>query len=51
MILVPHNPTWFAEFAALRAVYTTALADLILGVEHVGSTAVPHLQRSRSSTS
>lgn len=44
MILTPHNPTWPAEFAALRDVYADALGDLILRVEHVGSTAVPHLQ-------
>ncbi len=28
MILAPHDPTWFAEFAALREVYTAALRDL-----------------------
>lgn len=43
MILAPSNPAWPTEFAALRAVYTTALGDLILRVEHVGSTAVPDL--------
>src|ERR1041385_6447753 len=44
MILAPYNPAWPAEFAALREIYTTALGDLVVQVEHVGSTAVPHLQ-------
>jgi GrpB-like predicted nucleotidyltransferase (UPF0157 family) len=43
MILTPHNPQWAAEFTALRDVYTGSLGNLILRVEHVGSTAVPNL--------
>jgi GrpB-like predicted nucleotidyltransferase (UPF0157 family) len=43
MILAPYNPAWPVEFAALRDVYATALGSLILRIEHVGSTAVPHL--------
>jgi GrpB-like predicted nucleotidyltransferase (UPF0157 family) len=43
MILSPYNPTWAAEFTALRAVYTTALRDLVVAIEHIGSTAVPGL--------
>lgn len=44
MILVPHSPLWTAEFEALRSVYAAALGDLILRVEHVGSTAIPGLR-------
>lgn len=44
MILTPHDPVWADEFAALRHVFTAVLGDLILRVEHVGSTAVPGLQ-------
>lgn len=43
MILASHNPIWSIEFEALRLVYLAALGDLILRIEHVGSTAVPHL--------
>jgi GrpB-like predicted nucleotidyltransferase (UPF0157 family) len=42
-MLSAHDPKWFAEFAALEAVYSQTLGALILRVEHVGSTAVPDL--------
>ena len=42
-LLVAHDPAWAGEFAALAAVYRSALGDLVLRVEHVGSTAVPGL--------
>lgn len=44
MILAPYSPAWPAEFAALRDVYMAALGGLVSRVEHVGSTAVPHIQ-------
>ena len=44
MILALYNPEWPTEFAALRAVYMGSLGELILRVEHVGSTAVPNLR-------
>src|SRR5271168_4929063 len=44
MILALYNPEWPTEFAALRAVYMRSLGELILRVEHVGSTAVPSLR-------
>jgi GrpB-like predicted nucleotidyltransferase (UPF0157 family) len=44
MILSPYNPKWPIEFAALRAVYATALDDLVVAIEHIGSTAVPGLR-------
>src|SRR5215813_8176978 len=42
-MLSSHDPNWFAEFAALKAVYSGALGNLIVDIEHVGSTAVPDL--------
>lgn len=44
MLLVPHDPAWAGEFAALREVCLRALGEVVLRVEHVGSTAVPDLQ-------
>jgi GrpB-like predicted nucleotidyltransferase (UPF0157 family) len=43
MILASHNPQWTVEFEALRDVYTSALGEVLVRVEHVGSTAVPDL--------
>jgi GrpB-like predicted nucleotidyltransferase (UPF0157 family) len=43
MILASHNPLWAVEFQALRDVYTSALGEVLVRVEHVGSTAVPDL--------
>ena len=42
-MLHAHDPRWPAEFAALESLYRRTLGDLILRVEHVGSTAVPDL--------
>jgi GrpB-like predicted nucleotidyltransferase (UPF0157 family) len=42
-MLSAHDCNWFAEFAALKAVLCEALDDVVLGIEHVGSTAVPDL--------
>ncbi|NIG55984.1 GrpB family protein [Chitinophaga sp. Cy-1792] len=41
--VVPYQPEWPLQFAALAAVYRQALGPHILAVEHVGSTAVPGL--------
>ena len=43
VVLVPYNPTWPETFAGLRDEIAGACGDLLLGVEHVGSTAVPGL--------
>lgn len=43
MILSPYDPDWPSEFAALQAVYAAALGELVIAIEHVGSTAVPGL--------
>jgi GrpB-like predicted nucleotidyltransferase (UPF0157 family) len=39
--LVPYDPAWPTEFAALRSVWATALGDLALAVANVGSTSIP----------
>jgi GrpB-like predicted nucleotidyltransferase (UPF0157 family) len=43
MILEVPNLQWAVEFEELRDVYTSVLGELVLRVEHVGSTAVPNL--------
>lgn len=41
--IVDYNPTWPAEFEALRAGLQAALGPLALRIDHIGSTAVPGL--------
>lgn len=41
--IVPYDPRWPAEFAAIRATLHAALGDLALRIDHIGSTAVPGL--------
>jgi GrpB-like predicted nucleotidyltransferase (UPF0157 family) len=41
--IVDYNPAWPAEFEAIRAALAAALGPLALGVDHIGSTAVPGL--------
>jgi GrpB-like predicted nucleotidyltransferase (UPF0157 family) len=41
--LETYNPNWAHQFEELKNVYTLYLKDLVKDVEHVGSTAVPHL--------
>ena len=43
MILEQHNPKWFLEFERLKYVYVQTLGEFIVGIEHVGSTAVSGL--------
>ena len=38
--VVPYDKAWGAEFEKIKGEIVTALGDLIVGVEHVGSTAV-----------
>ncbi len=40
MILVPHNSEWKMAFRKLEHVYKDVLGELLLSVEHVGSTAI-----------
>ena len=41
--IVAYDPAWPAEFEHERALIARALGDLMLGIEHVGSTAVAGL--------
>ena len=37
---MPYDPNWRSDFEAIRAEVEGAVGDLILGIEHVGSTSV-----------
>ena len=41
--ITDYDPAWPAQFKRLAAPLRSALGDLIIGVEHVGSTSVPGL--------
>lgn len=41
--VVPADPTWPSAYAEVAARVRSALGDAVLGLEHVGSTAVPGL--------
>ena len=43
MTVLPYDAGWKAAFEAIKGEMETALGDLILGVEHVGSTSVEGL--------
>jgi GrpB-like predicted nucleotidyltransferase (UPF0157 family) len=43
VLIVPYDPRWPIQFAELCQRYIAALGDLVVTVEHVGSTAVPGL--------
>jgi len=43
VIVSPYTPNWKSDFAAIKAELEAALDGLILGIEHVGSTAVEGL--------
>ena len=43
VIVVPYQESWKRDFEAIRQEIEEALGDLILGIEHVGSTAVEGL--------
>ncbi len=40
IVIEPYNPDWAKTFADLKTIYRKQLADLILDIEHVGSTSV-----------
>ena len=40
IIVVPYNPKWPDDFKAIKSEIEAALGDLMIGVEHVGSTSV-----------
>ncbi|MBO5645711.1 MAG: GrpB family protein [Clostridia bacterium] len=41
--VVPYDPKWKTDFEAIRTEIASALGDLALAIEHVGSTAVEGL--------
>ena len=41
--IAEYDPAWTAAYERERALIADALADLVLAIEHVGSTAVPGL--------
>jgi GrpB-like predicted nucleotidyltransferase (UPF0157 family) len=43
VIIVPYDATWPTSFDEIRRQVEEALGDLILAVEHIGSTAIPGL--------
>ncbi len=43
VVVVPYDPAWPAAFARLRDRLAAALGERAVGIEHVGSTAVPGL--------
>lgn len=43
VIVVPYDPQWKFAFAAIESEVADELGDLILRIEHVGSTSVPGL--------
>ncbi|HZO92729.1 MAG TPA: GrpB family protein [Candidatus Baltobacteraceae bacterium] len=43
VVVVPYDPAWEGTFRRVRERVAGALGDLAVGVEHVGSTAVPGL--------
>jgi GrpB-like predicted nucleotidyltransferase (UPF0157 family) len=43
MLLKKYSPEWVNDFNALKKEIEIALTDIVYTIEHVGSTAVPHL--------
>jgi GrpB-like predicted nucleotidyltransferase (UPF0157 family) len=43
VIVLPYDPAWASDFAAIKREIEEAVGDAILGIEHVGSTAVEGL--------
>ncbi|GLZ60094.1 GrpB family protein [Micromonospora sp. NBRC 107095] len=43
IVIEEYDPAWAQRFVAVRSSIVEALGDVALGVEHVGSTAVPGL--------
>ena len=43
VIVTPYNPTWKSDFEAIKSEIEQVVADLIIGIEHVGSTSVEGL--------
>lgn len=43
VVVKPYDPSWAQDFAAIRDELAAAVSDLVLSIEHVGSTSVPGL--------
>ena len=43
VVVLPYDRAWKSDFEAIRQEIASALGDLILGIEHVGSTSVEGL--------
>ncbi len=43
VVIEDYNPAWVARFEVLRDQFRAALGEIAIAIEHVGSTAVPHL--------
>jgi GrpB-like predicted nucleotidyltransferase (UPF0157 family) len=43
IVIAPYDPAWPTEFERLRARAVSAVGDLVVAAEHIGSTAVPGL--------
>jgi len=43
VVIVPPDPRWNAKYEAVAADLRAVLGDRVLGIEHIGSTAVPGL--------
>ena len=43
IVIVEYDPRWPEEFARLRDRARSAMGELLVSIEHVGSTAVPGL--------
>jgi GrpB-like predicted nucleotidyltransferase (UPF0157 family) len=41
--IVPHRPTWVAEFQDIAAALRAGIGEMALRVDHIGSTSVPDL--------
>ncbi|ANB60250.1 MULTISPECIES: GrpB family protein [Bacillales] len=41
--IVEYNPSWVSMFEIVRNFVTPVLTDIVVAIEHVGSTSVPGL--------
>ena len=43
VVVLPYDPKWKSDFENIRREIESAIGDLIVGIEHVGSTSVEGL--------
>ena len=48
VVVLPYDPKWNEDFSAIRAELETAMGELALRIEHVGSTSVEGMSACRS---